>query len=153
MCSEGFTGFYLTIAGNICGEAEIRCVDHSCHRLRAEVMIKSAVIPDYPELILVRYLIAKLLAACDVLSDNSVELLAVEVDSLAEIHLVIDNLQYRLLVAALVLKVCHCGSFQLFCRKTALVEFTSLAYRHCKADILLLCTVNERRIDRCMRCK
>ena len=113
-------------------------------------MVEAAVVPDYPEAVLLRYLVAELLAAGDILSDNAVELLPVDINVLAEIHLVVNYLKNGLFYAVLVLQVVHGGHLQIFGGQAALVELAPLAYWHCQADILLLCAVNERRIDSCM---
>ena len=54
------------VAGLFCRHIQIRRIDHCGHRLRAEVVFFATVIPQNPEVVAVRYLIADTLFADDV---------------------------------------------------------------------------------------
>ena len=82
---------------------KVRRIYHRRHGLRTEEVVKAAVVPDYPEAILLRYLIAYLLSACSIFGYYAMELLTVKLCVLAKVHLVVNYAEHRKLYSVPVL--------------------------------------------------
>ena len=143
----------LGIAALFTRHIKICGVDLRCHRLGAEIIVKALMIPDNPEFVVVVYLVAYLLAACHICHYAAAEVLAVQLDSAACVHIVADIGKNGAFCAVHIFHIIIIQRKLSAVREPALlIELELLYSRNLEGDILLLCAVNERSIYSSMRC-
>ena len=88
------SGSKLLISAELSRHIKVRCIYLSGHRLGAEIVHKTVVVPYYPEFVVVVHFVAYHLAAVGVGHNCAVERLAVKSKSAAGIHIIADVLEH-----------------------------------------------------------
>ena len=132
---ECSTGGQFAEAGLFCRHIQIRCIDHCGHRLRTEVVLFAAVVPQNPEVIAVGNLIADTLAAGGVGHQYSAERLAPIGQLAGGVHVVVHDPLYRTGGTVQVCLIVVVQRQDLSGRQAAFVQCPLFQYRHLQANV------------------